>query len=134
MLAVAWILEAPKSALALPLLPLLLCVGRWIVAMTYKRFKPPSSAIKRWTLIFNIGAVGSGLAWGGLAAYYVYSDIIPTAVLATAVAAIMTFCAAIFYAGSLLPSILFAVLALMPSAGRKTQRCTEDQRRQARAS
>ena len=116
-LAVAWIFEVPKPALALPLLPFLICIARWIVALSYERSARPSSAIKRWNLIFNIGAFASGLSWGVLAAYYVYLDLLPTAVLGAAVTAVMALCAAVFYAGSLVPLLLFAVLALAPSAG-----------------
>ena len=116
MLGAGWIFEIPKPALLLPIFTLLVRISRWGIALAYKRGAPPSSAINRWAIIFNIGAGLSGLSWSATAAYLIYVDLIPAAALAAGVAAAMTLCAAVSYAGSIITTTVFAVTALIPSA------------------
>ena len=116
LLGAGWIFEIPKPALLLPIFTLLVGIGRWGIALAYKRAAPPSSAINRWAIIFTIGAGLSGLSWSATAAYLIYLDLIPAAAMAAAVAAVMTLCATVFYAGSIITTVVFAVFALIPSA------------------
>lgn len=114
--AAGWAFELPMPALLLAVAPLFIGVIRWVVALSYNRSSPPSSALQRWGLIFNTGAAIGAFSWGGIAAYYLYMDFIPAAAAATAVAAIMTLTIVALYAGSLTVTLVFAALALAPAA------------------
>lgn len=125
LVAAGWVFGAPKPALALAGIPIIIGLGRWAIALTYNRSSRPSSALKRWGMIFNTGAVIAALAWGAIAAYFIHLDIIPAAAAATGVAAIMSLCAVILYAGSLTTSLVFAALALAPAAALAASRADQ---------
>ncbi len=111
-----WIFGAPKAALALAVAPLVVSIVRWIVALSYNRSAPPSSALHQWAIIFNTGVVIGAISWGATAAYFIYLDILPAAAVACSVAAMMTLCVVALYAGSLSITLIFGALAMAPAA------------------
>jgi diguanylate cyclase (GGDEF)-like protein len=116
LLTAGWIFEVPKAALVLSAIPILVGIGRWAVALSYNRASPPSSAIRRWGLIFNLGASIGALSWGAVAAYFIYLDNLAAAAAAIGVAAVMSLSTVIMYAGALPITLVFAGLALAPAA------------------
>ncbi len=116
LIAISWIFGVPRPGQALAVIPIIVVLGRWIIALSYNRASPPNSAVKRWGMIFNAGAAAGALSWGAIAVYFIHLDIIPVAAAAVAVAAMMSLIAVILYAGSLVTTVMFAALALVPGA------------------
>ncbi len=116
LIAISAVFGAPKPALLVAGIPIIVAIGRWLISVSYTRASPPTSAVKRWGVVFNIGATAGALSWGATAATFIYLGVVPAAAAAAAVAATMSLCAVVLYAGALSTTMIFAGLALVPAA------------------
>ncbi|MFT4562046.1 MAG: diguanylate cyclase (GGDEF)-like protein [Gammaproteobacteria bacterium] len=116
LLVAGWVLEVSPVAMLLSVVPLIVAMVRWIVAILYGRAPPPSSAITRWGVYFNFGAVISALSWGLAAAYISLNESALAATLAAVVVVIVSSSCVAVYAGAIKITIAFAAFSLAPAA------------------
>jgi uncharacterized membrane protein len=69
LLFAGWVFEVSPTAQLLSVVPLIIAITRWIISILYRHALQPRSAIARWTVYFNFGAVINALSWGLAAAY-----------------------------------------------------------------
>ena len=114
LLFAGWVFEVSPTAQLLSVVPLIIAITRWIISILYRHALQPRSAIARWTVYFNFGAVINALSWGLAAAYVSVNESAGAAVHA-AVVIVSSSCVAL-YAGAIRITIAFAALSLAPAA------------------
>ena len=110
-LGVVYSLGIPSNLLIMCALPLIIVVVRWILGFSCNRKPVPSSSIKLWKNVFNVGSICHGLSWGLLLALVVLNGNLPATAVAADAAAIVTLCTIIVCASLFVPiigAILFA--------------------------
>ncbi|MDA0824845.1 MAG: hypothetical protein O3C28_20850 [Proteobacteria bacterium] len=116
LLLAGWVFEVSPTAMLLSVLPLVIAFARWIVSILYGRTSPPSSALSRWSVYFNFGAVISALSWGVAAAYVSLNESANAAALAAVIIVIVASSCVALYAGAIKITIAFATFSLAPAA------------------
>ena len=58
----AWLYANEPLTIALSAAPLAISIFRWLLALIYNRSSPPSSAMRTWQTLFNIGALFNAIA------------------------------------------------------------------------
>lgn len=113
---ITWIYAAQPIIVALSAAPLVISICRWLLALIYNRSSPPSSAVRRWQTLFNIGALTNAIAWGAAASLIVLSGERSAGTLAASVTIIVSLSTVILYAGAAKTTAAFAILSLAPPA------------------